>query len=337
MEPDFDMDSALETISTDLNLGDGGDAGDDGLPDLEVKLPEGEPAAPAEPKAPAEEPAAPTAEAPPADEHVAPPKTWRKEAAELWAHLDPKVRAEIHKRETDIFRGIEEYRNDATFARGVRQALTQFDPLIKQYNIDTGQLLSTLAQTHFRIATATPEARVQHFKQLAKEYGIDAATLAPAAAVEDSPFIDPTVKALQDELAGIKSALTRQEQQRFESVKTDLQKDVAAFAADKAHPYFDEVSNDIAALLQSGQASSLKEAYEKAIYLNPVTRQKEIDRIAGEKIAAETAAKAAHAAAARKATSANVRASAKSGSGTAPLGSIDDTLAQAHAAIMARA
>ena len=41
------------------------------------------------------------------------------------------------------------------------------------------------------------------------------------------------------------------------------------FALDtKAHPYFDEVADDIIALLKTG--ASLQEAYDKAVWANPV-------------------------------------------------------------------
>lgn len=60
-----------------------------------------------------------------------------------------------------------------------------------------------------------------------------------------------------------------------------ITKEVNAFAADPAHPFFDEVSDDIVAFLKTG--ASLAEAYEKAVWANPVTRQKEIARRQKEK------------------------------------------------------
>ena len=52
--------------------------------------------------------------------------------------------------------------------------------------------------------------------------------------------------------------------------------EVNAFAADPEHPYFDELSDEIVAILKTG--ASLAEAYEKAVWANPVTREKEILR-----------------------------------------------------------
>jgi S1-C subfamily serine protease len=63
--------------------------------------------------------------------------------------------------------------------------------------------------------------------------------------------------------------------------KAAITKEVNAFATDPAHPFFDEVSDDIIAILKTG--ASLAEAYEKAVWANPVTRQKEIARRQKEK------------------------------------------------------
>jgi len=346
-EVEFDMDGALEQISSDLNMGnsDGSDRDSDPSPSGAGDQPAGGSAA-TDPAQPAASGAGQHSTVEPSDgatgpaevtgDHATPPATWRKEAAELWANLDPRVRAEIHKREADIFRGLDTYKADATFAKSVQSVLAPFKHIIDQYQIDPVKQIGGLVSTHYALATASPERRAEMFKQLAKDYGIDLGTAQPADA-DNAPYIDPQVKALQEEISGLKSRLERQDQRQLSVVKAETEKEVAAFAADKAHQYFDEVANDIAQLLQSGAAKSLKDAYEKAIWANPVTRQKEIDRIAGERAAKEAAEKAAHAAAARKATSANVRTSAKAGSGTAPLGTMDDTLQQTLAAINARA
>lgn len=113
----------------------------------------------------------------------------------------------------------------------------------------------------------------------------------------------------------------------------ERRKEIETFAADPANPHFEEVSNDMVTLLQGGVCKTLPEAYEKAVWANPVTRAKEIARQQAEATRKAQETEAAKVAAARKATAANVRTSAKSGSATAPLGSIDDTLNETLAKI----
>jgi len=327
-EDDFDMDSAVEEVSAGLisSNSDGSSADESGLD----TTPAVEPPAPTAPAA--DSAAAPAA--PAADEFAEPPTTWRKEATALWAKLDPLVRAEIHKRESDIFRGLETYKSEAEFAKSVKQTFQPYKALMDQYQIDPVKQMQGLMHVHYTLAQASPERRVELFKQLAKDYMVDFGAL--SASPEDAPFTDPQVKSLQTEILGLKSRLEQQDQQRFEALKETHAKEVAAFAADPKHPYFDELADNIAQLLQKGVATSLSDAYEKAIWVNPSVRQKEIARLATEKAAKDAATASQHAANARRATGANVSVEPKAGSGTAPLGSIDDTLQTTLAAINSR-
>ena len=77
-------------------------------------------------KAAAEKPADDGQGDPPAPDSVAPPKTWRSEAAGMWAQLPPAVQQEVLKREADIFQGIEQYRDLAQTGRAFQQTLAPF-------------------------------------------------------------------------------------------------------------------------------------------------------------------------------------------------------------------
>ena len=57
-------------------------------------------------------------------------------------------------------------------------------------------------------------------------------------------------------------AQSKQKEARVRTKKEEIEEAVAAFAADPAHPYFNEVADEIIALIQDGM--SLQEAYEKA-------------------------------------------------------------------------
>lgn len=264
---------------------------------------------------------------------VEPPKTWRKEAAATWAALPAEAKAEILKREEDIFKGIEAYKADAGFGKSLKGVMAPYMPILQQYNIDPVAQVQQLMTAHHTLALGTPQQKVQLFQQLARDYQID---LGQLQAPGEAPYIDPAVKDLQTQLQAVKSQLSSAEQARFTEVRQTLEKQIDTFAQDPANVHFQEVANDMAVLLEKGVCKTLPEAYERAVWMNPAVRTKEVSRQqaeASKKAQEEAAAKAA---AARKATGANVRTSAKSGSAAAPLGSIDDTLAEALAAIKAR-
>ena len=45
-----------------------------------------------------------------------------------------------------------------------------------------------------------------------------------------------------------------------------------SFSSDPNHPYFENVREDMALLIQNGKATSLQDAYEMACWANPETR-----------------------------------------------------------------
>lgn len=278
--------------------------------------PAAEPTAEAEPTPTTEQPSEPALEA---------PRTWRKEASEKWATLPPEVQREVLKREEDIFRGLEAYKSDAHVGKSVQHILAPYLPILQAANLDPLQQIDGLMRAHHALATGTPEQKAAVFQRLAQEYQVSLGG--------ETPYVDPQVAALQKQLSEVQSRLMGRERQEAEVARTTLQREIDTFAADPAHPHFDEVANDIAGLLRSGAAQNLSDAYEKAIWLNPVTRGKEQARLA----ALETAAAEKRAQEARRAASANVRSKSKSAGATAPTGSIDDTLAATLAAINGRA
>lgn len=268
----------------------------------------------------------------PTDTASAAPRTWRPEAAAEWAKLPPVVQAEIAKREDDIFKGLEGYKEAATQGKAFQSVIDPYMPILKQFGINPVQQVANLMSAHYQLATGTPEARRAMFAKLAQDYHIDLGQ--PAG---EAPYEDPAVAALREKLSGVESTLARQAQREQETVRTQLNNEINAFAADLAHPYFDEVANDITALLRGNGAKDLADAYDKAVWANPVTRAKEQARLATENGAKAKKEAEERAAAARRATAANVKSRSKAASSTASLGSIEDTLNETLGAIRARA
>lgn len=330
MDDDFNVDAAVDEIGD--GLGFGSEGSDDGEVNLEVDPPKNDepetpaavqPAAKAEPEAPAqaEEPAA---AAPAADSA---PRTWRKEAAAVWAGLPSEAKNEILKREQDMFNGIEQYKEGANYATNFRQAISQFEPILKANNMDPIQTAASLFSAHHALATSSPERKIELLRTLAADYGIDIAQ----AALYEAPYVDPAVAALQEQLSLVQSRLAESDRQIQTRAAATVSAEVTAFA--EKNPYFDEVSGTITQLISSGTAKTLKEAYDQAVWMNPATRAKEI-----AKQTAEAAAKAqAKVTSVKQATAANVKTRGKSGSTAAPTGTLDDTLDSTLAEIRSRA
>lgn len=341
---EIDMDAAVADVAEGLGFEPASDEGadDDGLGDgetvtEEVAAPAAKPGDPAPAPAAADKAAAaaptdPANPAAPADPLAAAPRTWRPEAAAEWANLSPTVKAEIAKREEDMFRGVEQYKIDAGVGKSFKQSIGKFIPLLQQHNIDPFQQVTGLMEAHQTLALGTPDQKLALFQRLAQDYGVDLAT----AAVSQPPYRDPEVERLQKEVQALKSGREEEQARQQAAARQAFERDVEQFSSDPKNVYFQELINDMIPLLEGGVARTIAEAYDKAAKLNPVVAAKEAARQQAEatKKAAEEAAKKAEEA--RRATAANVRSRARAGSAAAPVGSIDDTLNETYKAIMSR-
>lgn len=336
----FDINAAVDEIGEGLGFSSDSpsDDPDDLTPPAKLDATVTPPAGAAAPTPAATPPATDPASTPPTDPTAAPdplakaPISWRPEAAAEWATLSPTIKAEIAKREEDIFKGIEGYKVDASLGKDVRGAIGKYIPMLQQLNMDPVQTIGGLMDAHYVLSAGTPEQKAALFTKIAADYGMNLAELA----VAQPPYRDPEVERLTKEVEGLKSTASANEARQAKEARAAFEKEVNTFAADPKNTHFATLANDIAALLQSGVASSLRDAYDRALWQNPITRQAELTRQQAESEAKAKADATAKAEAARKAAGANVRASAKAGSTAAPLGSIDDTLNDTYKAIMAR-
>jgi hypothetical protein len=284
-----------------------------------------EPVEPIDPNAPPVEPAEPVT-----DPTAIAPKTWRKEAAAEWANLSPTIKAEIVKREEDMFKGIENYKLDATIGNNFKNVVAPHIDYLQRSGVDPYAEVNGLLEYSKTMRFGTNGERMQLLGKIAHEYGIDLLDL--AANVPPPAYVDPAVKSLQDQLNALQSTRQQEDTQRQQFVMQEAQSKINAFQANPKNEHFAAVEAEMAAFISSGVCKTLEEAYEKAVWANPLTRAKEQSRLAAE-AQAQSQAKVAEA---KKATAANVKTSARPGSATAPTGSIDDTLAETLAAIRSR-
>lgn len=324
-EPSFDMDKGSQELSDQLGFGK--QAGEvaketaDAAKAVEAAAGTGVIVAP---------PPSPGA---PVDPTATPPKTWTKEAGETWATIPPAAKAEILRREEDMFKGIEGYKAKASFGESVVDVLKPYMPAIMANSINPVNLINNLLASHNTLALGSQEQKLALWQNLAKTYGMTVTS----AGEEGSPaYVDPKVASLEAKIAQLESGQAQTEQARRQQYQEDSTKAVNAFATDPAHPYFDECSDEIARLIRSGEGKDLADAYEKAVWLNPVTRTKEVARQNAEKqtkLGEDAAKKLLDA---KTATAANVNTRPKAVTAGRPLGSMDDTMMDTLRSIKAR-
>jgi hypothetical protein len=150
--------------------------------------------------------------------------------------------------------------------------------------------------------------------ELAKRFGVEWGGPPQQAQPNEAQnvWVDPEIQRLRTEIAELKqfqqerisreqAAQAAEVQRVYQSTRAELD----AFAKDK--PDFEAVRQDMAALIQSGAAKDLQDAYEKAVWANPQTRAA---RLEAER-KAEEAKRQAEAEKARRAAAINVRSDSR--------------------------
>jgi hypothetical protein len=329
-EPTLDIDSAVADIASSLKMtaADEPPVQEEETPAAPIEGGDQQPAA-AEPAVGVEPAAAPS----PVEERV--PDTWTKEAQAKWAELPPEIRREVAKREGDIAKYVSDTAVAVKVAQGFEKVTEPYMGVFQRYNINPWNHMSNLLAAHAQLVFGTPEQKVGMFKQLAQDSGIDLAALAAGTPQTENP-LNGKVEKLLERIAFLEKGVTGVSTTLHNARAAELEQSVLAYGQDEEnHPFFWEVADEINKLIQSKAVETLDEAYQMAIWKNPLTKQKMIDREAGKRQAAVAASASEHAAKARKAAGGIVKTSGK-GRAAPAAETVDDTLAATMANIRAR-
>lgn len=261
---------------------------------------------------------------------VGAPKTWRKEALAAWETLPEVVKAEVAKREEDMFKGIEGYKQSATVGENFHKVIAPHLDYLQRAGVNPYQELEGMLEYGKIMRLGSQAERMQLLSAIAQQYNIDPLDLAEHQTSQ--PYVDPAVKALQAEINNLKSVRQQETSQSEIQLRNENQARIDSFKADPKHTDFDLLESEMAAFISTGVCKTLDEAYEKALWANPVTRAKEQQRQTAE-LTAQSQAKVE---AAKKAQAANLKTNARPGSATTPQGSMDDTLQATLANIRSR-
>ena len=194
------------------------------------------------------------------------PSSWKKDYEESWGKLDPTLQDYITQREADFAKGVSTYKNQWEQAQPILSTMEKFAPILQQNGVDPAQWINSLGTAHQTLVYGTPDQKLQMFAQLANDYGIDLNGLTGGQAVS------PQFSMIAQELSQIKNQWQQFQSQQEQQEQAQLKSEIDSFSKDK--PYFDDVRETMAGLLQNNMASDLNTAYDKAIRLHDDIWQK---------------------------------------------------------------
>lgn len=202
----------------------------------------------------------PTEAPPPADEWTELPKSWRREMQPHWGKLPAEVRKYVYEREKQALDGLMHYKSQLD---PFSQVLKRHEQFLSQAGLPAHEIFDRALTTHVGLLhgdEATKRALLQemvNFYQLGPLLGQQAS---------DRAFSE------------LQTRLEAQERAMRELLLRDAQSKVDAFLASPEKEFAKEVVSDMAQLLKSGLAKDLEEAYNLAIWQNPSTRAKLLER-----------------------------------------------------------
>ena len=244
-----------------------------------------------------------------------PPKSWAKEHHENWSKLAPESQDYIQLREKQMHDGLDMYKGDAGYGKQMRESVQPYQQVLQAQGIDAPQAVRTLLDAHVRLSQGTQEEKRAFMAEIARNYGVSEST----DELMDAP---PEIRALNDKIERLQAFTNGQAAQQQQATHAKVQREVELFSNE--NPYFEDVADDIISFLNTG--ADLQSAYDKAVWANPVTRQKEIARLQEESEKQLREKARAEVAAARKASSTNVRDRDTTRGPTDPLGTMEDTM-----------
>jgi len=226
-----------------------------------------------------------------------PPASWKKDYHEDWKAAPARIQEYAWQRENEMKAGVEPLISKAQFADQMQEVLNPYMNTIQGLGIDAPKAVKALMEADHALRYSNPQEKRQYFARLAQSYGVnlndmgDQPQLAPT---------DPTIFALQNELNNVRGEVQGWKQAQEQQQNQALLGEINSFSQTAEH--FEEARPVMIQLLQSGVASDLDDAYQKALRLDPnlfesvqASKQAELDT--AKRAAANKAAKSARAAA----------------------------------------
>lgn len=217
-----------------------------------------------------------------------PPNAWNKEAKAIWEGLPDVAKQAITQRETDTAKGVQELR---TRYQDIDTAIAPYKAVMTQNNVTPGQAINQLFKWHMELAGPN---KVQAFRELAKSFSIDPATIAaaPEATAEKPAGVDQGNNEIPENLrpviTDLETRLKKFEENESAATKAAAQQTWVNWSKDKPHAekvrgLMANLINSDLALMQAGQpqvSNTIKNgtidmdaAYQAATFAHPEVRQ----------------------------------------------------------------
>lgn len=199
-----------------------------------------------------------------------PPQRFNKAAQEAWGQAPEVVQAEIDRAIQELTAGIDKHKPGSE----AYEAIKRYDEMARQ----SGTTLDKALEAYTNIEQAWVRNPAHGFVAVCQNLGVAPGAMLQhiAQALNGSPqfqqgdtpevaALKGQITALEQKLNGFGSTLSQR------NAETVIDRFIAERDANgaPAHPYFEDLADSIAHMLETGFAKDLSDAYAKAVRLNP--------------------------------------------------------------------
>ena len=192
-----------------------------------------------------------------------PPTSWKKDYHEVWQTADPKLKEYAWQREEQMRAGVEPLITKAQFADQMQQVIDPYMGTIKSLGIAPQDAVKAMMEADRILRSGSTQEKTAYMASLARNYGVN---LGEVGNLPQQAPIDPNVYALQNELNQVRGEVLTWKQQQEAAQNQVLLSEINSFAQ-KAE-FFEDARPTMISLLNSGMATDLEDAYNKAVRLD---------------------------------------------------------------------
>jgi flagellar biosynthesis/type III secretory pathway chaperone len=205
------------------------------------------------------------------------PESWKPVAREHWAKLPAEVQQEVARREKEITQTLQQTAQQRKLAEHFTESVRPFEAMIRAENRDPVTAASELFATAAMLRMGSPVQKAQLVANMVKNFGIPIDALDAALVGEQIPDEDSKLARLIDQrLQPVNQFINEVQtlkQRRTETVSTEVQTEIEAFANDPANEFFADLRDTMADLMEvaskNGRRLTLRDAYDRAVLLTP--------------------------------------------------------------------
>ena len=204
------------------------------------------------------------------------PASWTPAARERWQALDPVTRAEIHRRESEMGRVLQDSASQRQFMEAFQSVAQPYEVFFRQEGVNPLQAMDHVLRTAAELRVGTPGSKAALIASLIDTHAVDIAMLdtllanrvaitqvQQAHAQQQQQFRDPRV----DQLLAMQQ---HQAQQTSAQEETQIRQALDGFA--KAHEFYPDVAGLMADIVDMrtarGEPLDIERIYAQACQMH---------------------------------------------------------------------